>query len=54
MGKRFRPTVLLVLGLVVEGNSQAGGAPGADWMHLASPEQAGWSGKKLVEVRRFG
>ena len=53
MGKHLCPMVLLVLGLVVEANSQATRVPGADWMHLASPEQAGWSAKNLAGIRDY-
>jgi CubicO group peptidase (beta-lactamase class C family) len=53
MLKRFGLMALLLLGLVVKVNSQAGRVPGVDWMHLASPEQAGWSGKKLAGIRDY-
>ena len=53
MGKHLRPLALLVLGLVAEANSQATRVPGADWMRLASPEQAGWSAKNLAGIRDY-
>jgi CubicO group peptidase (beta-lactamase class C family) len=53
MGKRLSLLPLLLLGLVVEANSQAHRVPGADWMHLAAPEQGGWSGKKLAGIRDY-
>jgi CubicO group peptidase (beta-lactamase class C family) len=51
--KRSGLVALLLLGLVVEANSQASGVPDADWKHLASPEQAGWPVKKLAEIRGY-
>ena len=53
MGKHLYPIALLVLGLVVEANSQASRVPGADWMHPASPEEAGWSAKNLAGIRDY-
>jgi CubicO group peptidase (beta-lactamase class C family) len=44
---------LLLLGLVVEANSQSSGVPGAEWRQLTAPEQAGWSPKKLAEIRNY-
>jgi len=44
---------LLLLGSVVEANSQVNGVPGGDWKQLASPEKAGWSAKKLAEIRGY-
>src|SRR6202522_86230 len=44
---------LLVLGLVVEANSQAGSVPGVEWQQLASPERAGWSAKKLGKIHEY-
>ncbi|MGA7926123.1 MAG: hypothetical protein WCA20_09015 [Candidatus Sulfotelmatobacter sp.] len=43
MMKRFALVALLLLGLVAEANSQAGGVPGAEWRQFASPERAAWS-----------
>jgi CubicO group peptidase (beta-lactamase class C family) len=53
MGKRFGLLALLLLGFVVEANAQASGVPGAEWKQLASPEQAGWSAKKLGKIRGY-
>jgi CubicO group peptidase (beta-lactamase class C family) len=53
MGKHLYLMAFLVLGLVVEADSQASRVPGADWTHLAAPEQAGWSGKKLAGIRDY-
>ena len=53
MGKHLCSLALLVLGLVVEANAQATRVPGADWMRLASPEQAGWSAKNLAGIRDY-
>jgi CubicO group peptidase (beta-lactamase class C family) len=44
---------LLVLGLVVEANSQAGSVPGVEWQQLASPERARWSAKKLGKIHEY-
>ena len=53
MGKRVGLMALLLVGLVVEATSQASRVPGAEWTRLASPEQVGWSGKKLVGIRDY-
>jgi hypothetical protein len=53
MIKRFVRMALLLLGLAAEANSQAGGVPGAEWMQLATPERAGWSTKRLAEIRGY-
>lgn len=49
----FSLIVLLMLGLALEVNSQSNAVPGAEWKMLASPEQAGWSAKKLSKIRDY-
>lgn len=34
-------------------SEQSSGVPGVEWMRLASPEQAGWSEKKLKSIREY-
>jgi CubicO group peptidase (beta-lactamase class C family) len=50
---RFVLIALLLLGMAVDANSQSSTVPGTDWKQLASPEQAGWSPKKLSEIRGY-
>jgi CubicO group peptidase (beta-lactamase class C family) len=45
--------VLWLLALVANASSQTGSVPGAEWKQLASPEGAGWSAKKLAEIRGY-
>jgi CubicO group peptidase (beta-lactamase class C family) len=42
---------LSLLAFAVGARPQSLVVPAADWMHLASPEQAGWSNAKLTEIR---
>jgi CubicO group peptidase (beta-lactamase class C family) len=53
MRKSFCLAVLLPLALAANANSQTGGVPTAEWKRLASPEQEGWSGKKLAGIRDY-
>jgi CubicO group peptidase (beta-lactamase class C family) len=53
MLKRFGLMALLLLGLATQASSQAGTTPGEEWKQLASPEQAGWSARKLGKIRDF-
>src|SRR5271156_4056338 len=53
MNKRLSLIALFLLGLVVQVHSQTSAAPGAEWQQLASPEQAGWSKKKLADIRGY-
>src|ERR1700677_4479388 len=63
MPARTRRLVCLVVlasfvtSLTVGARPQAGAAgvvvPGGEWMRLASPEEAGWSTKKLAEIRDY-
>jgi len=50
MRQRFVVTALLLLGLVVQANAQSRNLPGSEWKQLVSPEQTGWSRKKLAEI----
>lgn len=51
--KRSGLLALLLLGLVVEANSQVSGVPGVAWQQLTSPERAGWSAKKLGKIHEY-
>jgi hypothetical protein len=42
---------LLLLAAAVQAAPQSTGVPGAEWARLASPEAAGWLGKKLAKIR---
>lgn len=53
MVRLFGPMALLLLGLVVEANSQSSRVPDLEWRQLTAPEQAGWSPKKLAEIRNY-
>jgi CubicO group peptidase (beta-lactamase class C family) len=44
---------LFLLGLAVAAKCQSSGVPGAEWKQLASPEQAGWSVKKLAKIHDY-
>lgn len=43
----------LLLCLVLEAGSQSNALPGTEWKQLASPEQAGWSAKKLSKIHDY-
>jgi CubicO group peptidase (beta-lactamase class C family) len=49
----FGAILALLAGFTLNARPQATTVPGADWMRLASPEQAGWSTKKLGEIRDY-
>jgi CubicO group peptidase (beta-lactamase class C family) len=53
MLNRLGAVALLLIGFVIRANSQANGVPGEEWKQLASPEQAGWSAKKLAGIRGY-
>jgi CubicO group peptidase (beta-lactamase class C family) len=50
MGQRVVLMAFVLFGLAGEANSQASAVPGAEWKQLTSPEQAGWSAKKLAKI----
>ena len=52
-GKRSSLMALFLLGLAVAAKCQSSGVPGAEWKQLASPEQAGWSVKKLAKIHDY-
>jgi CubicO group peptidase (beta-lactamase class C family) len=53
MSTQLRLAVLSLLGLVLAANGQSSSVPGAEWKQFASPERAGWSAKKLGEIRGY-
>jgi CubicO group peptidase (beta-lactamase class C family) len=53
MCKRFRLMAFLLLVSGVEANCQSRVVPGAQWKQLGSPEQSGWSPKKLANIRDY-
>jgi CubicO group peptidase (beta-lactamase class C family) len=53
MSTQFRLAVLSLFGLVLAANGQSSSLPGAEWKQFASPERAGWSAKKLGEIRGY-
>lgn len=50
---RFSLVILLVAGGPALAGAQTGGLPGAEWKQYTSPEQAGWSAKKLAKAGDF-
>jgi CubicO group peptidase (beta-lactamase class C family) len=57
MDKRYGLMAVMLAALAVAAHSQTGGlplaVPGAEWKHLASPEQAGWNPKKLAKIHDY-
>jgi CubicO group peptidase (beta-lactamase class C family) len=53
MPPRSACIAVLLLSLAVAAHSQTSTLPAADWKQLSSPEQAGWSPKKLDDIRRY-
>src|SRR5208282_5236986 len=53
IGGQFVFVILLLFGFVRAANSQSNGMPGAEWKQFTSPERAGWSAKKLGEIRGY-
>jgi CubicO group peptidase (beta-lactamase class C family) len=53
IGVQLGLVALLLFGLVLVANSQSSSVPGVEWKQFASPERAGWSAKKLGEIRGY-
>src|SRR6202167_5394167 len=53
MGKRSCLVALSLISLALEINAQSSAVPGAEWKQLASPQQAGWSEKKLKRIHAY-
>jgi CubicO group peptidase (beta-lactamase class C family) len=53
MGKRSCLVALALISLALEINAQSSAVPGAEWKQLASPQQAGWSEKKLKKIHEY-
>lgn len=50
---RVRRIVFFLLVAAAAGRCQSSSVPGADWLVLKSPEQAGWSQEKLNGIRQY-
>jgi CubicO group peptidase (beta-lactamase class C family) len=53
MIKRSSMMAVLLLAMVVKAKPQLNGVPGMEWKQLVSPEQAGWSAKKLSKIHDY-
>jgi CubicO group peptidase (beta-lactamase class C family) len=53
MNKRASLAAFLLFGMAAQVYSQSGNVLGAEWKHLNSPEEAGWSKKDLNDIQIY-